>query len=68
MDASALYARNLFKFVELLVNRQTGAVALDWNDEIIKATVLTHGGRIVHPAFADADPAAPPSSAAPVSA
>ena len=68
VDSSSLYSRNLFNFVSLLVDKKTGALALDWNDEIIKATVLTHGGRIVHPAFADADPAAPPSSAAPVSA
>ncbi len=54
VDASALYARNLLKLVELLVDAKTGRVVLDWNDEIIKATVLTHDGRIVHPAFVEA--------------
>jgi NAD(P) transhydrogenase subunit alpha len=63
VDASALYARNLLKFVELLVDPKTGRVVFDWNDEIIKATVLTHDGRIVHPAFAEAAEAATPAPA-----
>ncbi len=65
IDASALYARNLLKLMELLVDPKTGRVTLDWNDDIIKATVLTHDGRIVHPAFAPA--AEPADTAAPVS-
>ena len=28
------------------------ALAIDWNDEIVKGTLLTHSGAIVHPAFA----------------
>lgn len=45
-DASALYARNLFAFLGLLL--KDGAVALDLEDEILKAAVVTHGGEIVH--------------------
>jgi NAD(P) transhydrogenase subunit alpha len=45
-DASALYARNLFAFLGLVL--KDGAVTLDLEDEILKAAVVTHGGEIVH--------------------
>jgi len=45
-DASALYARNLFAFVGLLV--KDGALAVDLEDEILKASVVTSGGAVVH--------------------
>ncbi|HTQ14491.1 MAG TPA: Re/Si-specific NAD(P)(+) transhydrogenase subunit alpha [Rhizomicrobium sp.] len=51
VDTSALYARNLFNFVSLIVDKKTGALALDWNDEIVKGAGLTHGGEIVHPSL-----------------
>ena len=45
-DASALYARNLFAFLGLVL--KDGAVTLDLEDEILKAAIVTHGGEIVH--------------------
>jgi len=48
VDASSLYARNLFNFVSLLVDKKTGALAIDWNDEIVKGAGLTRDGAIVH--------------------
>jgi NAD(P) transhydrogenase subunit alpha len=45
-DASALYARNLFAFVGLFV--KDGALAVDLEDEILKASVVTSGGAVVH--------------------
>ena len=45
-DASALYARNLSAFVGLLV--KDGALAVDLDDEILKAAAVTHGGAVVH--------------------
>ena len=51
VDASSLYARNLFNFVSLMVDKKTGNLALDWDDEIIKSSALTRGGEIVHPAL-----------------
>ncbi|RZJ42183.1 MAG: Re/Si-specific NAD(P)(+) transhydrogenase subunit alpha [Brevundimonas sp.] len=45
-DASALYARNLVAFVGLLV--KDGALAADLEDEILKASVVTSGGAVVH--------------------
>ena len=49
--ASSLYARNLFAFVETLVDKQTKAFAPNWDDELVKATLLTRGGAVVHPNF-----------------
>jgi NAD(P) transhydrogenase subunit alpha len=43
-DASSLYARNLFNFVSLLVDKKSGALAIDWNDEIIAASVVAKDG------------------------
>jgi NAD(P) transhydrogenase subunit alpha len=45
-DASALYARNLTAFVGLLI--KDGGLAVDLDDEILKAAVVSHGGAVVH--------------------
>ncbi len=50
-SASALYARNLYAFVETLIDKATKQIAVDWNDELVKATNLTRDGKVVHPAF-----------------
>ena len=52
-DASQLYARNLFSFLQLIVDKD-GRLAVDLADEIIKATLLTRDGAIVHPQLAPA--------------
>ncbi|HXX50524.1 MAG TPA: Re/Si-specific NAD(P)(+) transhydrogenase subunit alpha [Xanthobacteraceae bacterium] len=49
--ASSLYAKNLFAFLEILIDKKTKALAVDWDDEIVKATALTRDGAIVHPNF-----------------
>ena len=51
VDASALYARNLFNFVTLISAKNEGKLAIDWNDEIVRAITLTHQGNVVHPQF-----------------
>jgi NAD(P) transhydrogenase subunit alpha len=51
-SASSLYARNLLAFLEILVDKTTKALAVDWNDEIVKATALTRDGAVIHPSFA----------------
>jgi len=48
VDASSLYARNLFNFVSLLVDKKAGALNIDWNDEIVKGAGLTKDGAVVH--------------------
>jgi NAD(P) transhydrogenase subunit alpha len=52
VDASALYARNLLSFLTPMVDKETKALKPDPEDEIVKATCLTRGGAVVHPAFA----------------
>ena len=51
-SASSLYAKNLVAFLEVLIDKKTKALAVDWNDEIVKATALTRDGAVVHPSFA----------------
>jgi NAD(P) transhydrogenase subunit alpha len=51
VDASALYARNLMAFLALITDKEK-RLKIDTSDEIVKATLLTHGGAIVHPQFA----------------
>ena len=51
-SASSLYARNLFAFLETLVDKKQKAVAVKWDDEIVKATALTRDGAVIHPSFA----------------
>ena len=51
-SASALYAKNLLTFVTTLVDKETSALKVDWDDELVSATVLTRDGAVVHPAFA----------------
>ena len=54
VDASALYARNLLAFLTPLIDKETKALKINWDDEIIKGTALTRDGQVVHPAFAAA--------------
>jgi len=49
--ASSLYAKNVFAFLELLIDKKSKALAVNWDDEIIKATALTRDGAVVHPSF-----------------
>jgi H+-translocating NAD(P) transhydrogenase subunit alpha len=49
--ASSLYARNLFAFVETLIDKDSKAVRVNPDDELVKATCLTRDGAVVHPNF-----------------
>lgn len=44
--ASELYAKNLLNFLELLI--QDGAINIDLEDEILRDSLITHGGEIHH--------------------
>ena len=48
-SASQLFSRNLFAFLETMFDKKTKEFAVNWDDELVKATVLTKGGAIVHP-------------------
>jgi len=50
-SASSLYAKNLYAFLEILIDRKAKALAVNWDDDIVKATVLTRDGAVVHPNF-----------------
>ena len=50
-SASSLYARNLFSFIETLVDKSTKALAVNWDDELVKSTALTKDGAVIHPNF-----------------
>ena len=50
-DTSTLYARNLSNVLDLLVDEETGELAIDWEDEIVKGMLITRDGEVVHPAF-----------------
>jgi NAD(P) transhydrogenase subunit alpha len=45
-DASALYARNVLDFLKLIVDKDD-QLAIDREDEIIKATLVSHGGDVL---------------------
>ena len=51
-SASSLYAKNLFAFLEILVDKSSRALNVKWDDEIVKATALTRDGAVIHPNFA----------------
>ena len=50
-SSSGLYARNLFAFLEILVDKKAKALNVNWDDEIVKATALTRDGAVIHPNF-----------------
>ncbi|KKB86337.1 NAD(P) transhydrogenase subunit alpha [Devosia limi DSM 17137] len=52
--ASQLYARNLLAFLTTLIDAKAKALAVNWDDELVKATVLTRDGAVVHPSFVTA--------------
>ncbi|RUX51043.1 Re/Si-specific NAD(P)(+) transhydrogenase subunit alpha [Mesorhizobium sp. M4A.F.Ca.ET.020.02.1.1] len=54
-SASLLYAKNLFAFLETLVDKESKSLAIKRDDELVKATMLTDAGQVVHPNFAKAD-------------
>jgi NAD(P) transhydrogenase subunit alpha len=65
-DTSMLYANNLFNFVSLLYDKESKALAIDWEDEIVTGTLVTKDGAVVHPALtaAKAPMAGAPAAAA----
>jgi len=50
-SSSSLYAKNLYAFLEILIDKSAMALAVKWDDEIVKATALTRDGAVIHPNF-----------------
>jgi NAD(P) transhydrogenase subunit alpha len=51
VNASSLYAKNLLAFLELMVDKKDKTLKVNWDDEIIKGTLVAKDGRIVHPSL-----------------
>ena len=45
-DASALYSKNIFNFLSLIINKDDGKINLNWEDEIVNAVILTNDGLV----------------------
>lgn len=50
-DTSSLYARNLLNFITPMIDKETKAFAIDWEDEVVKGAALTRDGKVVNPAL-----------------
>ena len=53
VSASSLYARNLFNFLKVMADKESGGLNVDMDDPIMKETCLTQGGAVVHPKLKD---------------
>ncbi|MGH1403650.1 MAG: Re/Si-specific NAD(P)(+) transhydrogenase subunit alpha [Alphaproteobacteria bacterium] len=51
-DASALYAKNLFNLLKMLIDTDSKKVRIDWEDEIVQGVCMVKDGTIIHPSFA----------------
>ena len=57
MDASAMYATNVTNLISILI--RDAALTLDTEDEIVRETLVTHGGAVVNARIREAMEAAP---------
>ena len=55
VDASALYARNLFNFVSPMIDGAAGSLKIDWEDEVVAGACVTRDGAVVHPMLTDGE-------------
>ncbi len=46
-DASRMYGKNMINFLKLIITKE-GALNLNWEDDIVKGTAVTHGKEIVN--------------------
>lgn len=53
VNASSLYARNLLAFVEPMIDKKTGALAVNWDDELVKGTLIARDGAVVNAMIKD---------------
>lgn len=50
-SAALLYAKNLLNLMMLVLDKEKGALSIDFEDDIVKGITLTKDGQIVHPQF-----------------
>jgi NAD(P) transhydrogenase subunit alpha len=53
VNASSLYAKNLQAFIEPFIDKETKALAIDWDDELAKGTGIARDGAIVNAMVAE---------------
>lgn len=46
-DASKLYGKNVLNFLNLMIDKE-GKLNLNWEDDLVKGSCITHGGEVVH--------------------
>jgi H+-translocating NAD(P) transhydrogenase subunit alpha len=46
-DASKLYGKNVLNFLQLIITKE-GQINLNWEDDLVKGSCITHGGEVVH--------------------
>jgi NAD(P) transhydrogenase subunit alpha len=64
-DSTTMYAKNLLNFITQYWDKESGSLALDWEDDIVKGAGLTRDGKVVHPNLVpEQAPAAAPEPAA----
>jgi len=51
VNASSLYARNLLSFLAPMIDKKEKVLKVDWDDEIVKGTLVAKDGKIVHPSL-----------------
>jgi NAD(P) transhydrogenase subunit alpha len=51
VNASSLYARNLLAFLTPMIDNKEKVLKVDWDDEIVKGTLVAKDGKIVHPSL-----------------
>jgi NAD(P) transhydrogenase subunit alpha len=70
VNASSLYARNLQAFIESLIDKEKKTLAINWDDELVKGTLIARDGAIVNAMIAErlGAKAAKPTDAVPAKA
>ena len=46
-DASKMYGKNILNFLQLIITKE-GSVHLNWEDDLVKGSCVTHGGEVMH--------------------
>ncbi len=52
VNASSLFAKNLFAFLEIMLDKKEKKLAINWDDELVKGTLVAKDAKIVHPNLA----------------
>ncbi|MGB6427922.1 MAG: NAD(P)(+) transhydrogenase (Re/Si-specific) subunit alpha, partial [Methyloceanibacter sp.] len=64
VNASSLYARNLLAFVEPMIDKESKELAVNWDDELVKGTLIARDGVIVNTMIAERLGGAAPNAGA----